>query len=124
MYKETAKEFAVKLTYEYFSKWGAIIAARDAILIREAKREMLEQVRSKFKARTLWGADLISEILDALPIDTPPLSTELKYCGKCNQRRYFKDDQCEMCTTPPPAGIIRTKVRESINFHKKRKEIQ
>lgn len=28
------------------------------------------------------------------PPDPPP---ELRYCPKCNQRRYFTDGQCEMC---------------------------
>lgn len=24
----------------------------------------------------------------------------LRYCGRCNQRRYFKDGKCEMCAMP------------------------
>jgi hypothetical protein len=27
----------------------------------------------------------------------PATANALMYCGKCNQRRYFHDQKCEMC---------------------------
>jgi hypothetical protein len=66
---------------------------------REAKREeaMLWADQVPLSGATAavikWRAGRLAELY----IDTPP-AAELRYCGKCNQRRYFKDGQCEMCT--------------------------
>lgn len=35
--------------------------------------------------------------------------TNLQYCGKCNQRRYFRNGKCEMCTGIMPTTLKRLK---------------
>jgi hypothetical protein len=50
------------------------------------------------------SARITSELLAAVERTKKSVPSELRYCGKCNMRRYFVDNKCEICSLQSSAA--------------------